>query len=63
MGFSFPLPSEQDVSEYEIECAICYTYLPIMVIIDRYQLEYNGMTLLPDRSCPNEKISFSIQTI
>lgn len=44
---SFPTPSEASSSQYEIECAICYSY----------QLDVQGRTLLPEKMCPNEKIS------
>ncbi|OAO11909.1 E3 ubiquitin-protein ligase [Blastocystis sp. ATCC 50177/Nand II] len=45
LQLTFPQPSQTDASQYEIECAICYSY----------QLEYHGKTVLPDKSCPNEK--------
>lgn len=44
--------------EMKVECAICYTLLLSLIIIYRYQLEIQGHSLLPDRLCPNEKISF-----
>ena len=29
LDFSFPSPSEASSSQYEVECAICYTFLSI----------------------------------
>lgn len=57
LEFSFPSPSEASMSQYEIECAICYTLLQSSVVNDRYQLDVQGKTILPEKTCPNEKIS------
>lgn len=63
LNMHFQEPSEEHAMEMETECAICYTLLSNQILINRYQLEIRGHSLLPDRVCPNEKISFFMNLI
>lgn len=55
LQISLPEPSETSISQYEIECAICYSCRFARLFTRRYKLEDHGKTFLPDKSCPNEK--------